>query len=260
MTSNELQAVLDSLKRMVIDDNGFLKKAEDELRRGNLIDSRIAMTRAIRQQIKLIKQYDTTGHLSSQAQHLEHVRTKLLKGTTKESIQNAFENFRQHSVDVDKGIGMAFVKFCGFAIGFGAWMYALVSGASNTQVANNVREGAMMASSLYGTVKAGARMLFAKEGRQHIKRVGRVIYEQSRMVADMAWKKTKEIGRKIATKDVKAVESGYKVVRRAASGVVETVKTEHEAVVTVSSTIGSTVANAGKKKMLSGVFRLFGLA
>ena len=259
MTNEELQTVLGSLKRVVTDDKGLLKEAEEELQRGNLGDSRLKMVQAIRGQIKLVKQYDTTGHLASQAQQLEHVRTKLLKGTMKESILAAFKDFRKHSADVDKGIDVALVKFGGAAIGFGAWIVKLLSGSPDNEVANNVRVGVMMASSLYGTVKAGVRMIFDEKGRKHLKRVGRAIYEQSRKVADVAWEKTKEIGRKIATKAVKAVECGYEVARRAASGVVKTVRAACNAVVTAASTIGSTVVNAGKKLLSKGL-RLFGLA
>ena len=243
MTCDELRAMLDTLKRSITDDAGDLGKAERSLESGDLEMARLDMAAAVRKQIAFVKQYDTTGRSASQAQQLEQVRTQLLKGTVWSSCKNAFKNWTGHFSKVNQGLDVMVVKLAGGLVGFGAWVVKTFTGCGNPNVVGNIQSGARWARRLYAPLKSTVRMLFDKEGRKHLKKVCRSVYETGRQTATKVWDVTKQVSRTIATATKTAVVSGYTVAKRAVTGFVDSLKAGCHAVVSTAGKIGSSICD-----------------
>ena len=250
MSVEELRPILSTLKNTITDDRGLLRRAEEALSHEDVEGARVDMAKAVRRQITAVKRYDTTGRSASQAQQLEQIRTKLLKGTTWLSCKKAFKNWTEHFSEVNKGLDVMVVKLGGGLVGFGAWIMKAFVGHFDPNVMDNIQMGARWARRLYAPLKATGQMLFDKEGRKHLKTVCGSIFESGCQTATKVWEAAKRVSRTVVTETKKAVASGYTVAKRAATGFVSSVKAGCQAVVSAASRVGSSICSA-----VGGFFR-----
>lgn len=187
LTRERLAEVRMRLERTIGRKDEALLRAKVALDTGDLGTARQEMADAVRNHRLRLQRYDTGGRFAAQTQELVHLRTKLLRGTMRESLKKLFSRYDQIGQETAKDLDVKIVKGIGtVAAGIAASTRAVfMKGADTPFVATAMTAGyaALGASRLYPAVKTAIRAIYDKAARHEMCKVYRSVRQH---VADVA--------------------------------------------------------------------------
>ena len=222
LPSEALAEVRTRLVRIIGASDLSLRKAEAALGSGALADARLDMAEAIRAHAARLRVYDTTGRLAAQAQELNHLRTRLLKGATHEACKTLFKRLNEIGQTSGNGLDDKIVRGVGhIARGIAAGTWALVkSGVADPSTMTTVAVTGVLggAARLYSPIKTAVKALYDGEARQAMRTACRSIRVRVADVAEKTWSRAKEVLRAASgTTGRGTAASGYALARETAS-------------------------------------------
>lgn len=236
LTPERLAEVRARLARVVGENDASLQKAKSALESGALADARLDMAEAIRAHAARLRVYDTTGRLAAQAQELNHLRTKLLKGATHEASKALFKRLNEIGQTSGSGLDEKIVKGVGnVARGIAAGAWALVkSGVAEPSTMTTVAVSGVLggAARLYSPIKTAVKALHDGEARQAMRTAYRSIRVRASDIAGKAWSRAKETVRTAAETTMRKTASGYAFARETASRAAAFVREKAESALT----------------------------